>query len=90
MFLSTLWKMLSSILILKLTPHVHKLTGVHRCVFRRNKSTTDLIFCIHQILVEKQKYNGTERQLYKTSRKPMTHHHPSRLGYSWSVSVQNI
>jgi hypothetical protein len=37
------------------------ITGDHQCGFRRNKSTTDQIFCIRQILEE---YNGTVHQLF--------------------------
>jgi hypothetical protein len=36
----------------------------HQCRFRRNRSTTDQIFCIRQILEEKWKYNQTVHQLF--------------------------
>jgi hypothetical protein len=34
------------------------------CGFRRNRSTTDQIFCIHQILEKKWEYNETVHQLF--------------------------
>jgi len=34
----------------RLAPYAEKITGDHQCELRRNRSTTDHIFCIHQIL----------------------------------------
>jgi hypothetical protein len=39
--------------------------------FRCNGSTTDQIFCIHQIPDKKWEHNETVHQLLETSRKPM-------------------
>jgi hypothetical protein len=36
----------------------------HRCCFQRNRSTTDQILYIHQILEKKWEYNGTVHQLF--------------------------
>jgi hypothetical protein len=36
----------------------------HQCGFRRNRSTTDQIFYIRQILEKKLEYNGTVHQLF--------------------------
>jgi hypothetical protein len=36
----------------------------HQCGFRRNRSTTDQIFYIRQILEKKWEYNGTMHQLF--------------------------
>jgi len=36
----------------------------HQCGFRRNRSTTDYILCIHQILEKKWQYNEAVNQLY--------------------------
>jgi hypothetical protein len=44
--LSTAYKILSNILLAKLTPYVKEITGYHQCGFRRNRSTTDQIFYI--------------------------------------------
>jgi hypothetical protein len=43
---------------------VSEITGDHRFGFRRNKSTTDQIFYIQQILEKKWEYNGTVHQLF--------------------------
>jgi hypothetical protein len=51
--LSTSYKILSNILLSGLTPYVDEIIGDHQCRFRRNRSTTDQIFCIRQILEKK-------------------------------------
>jgi hypothetical protein len=38
--------------------------GDHQCWFRHNRSTTDQIFCILQILEKKWEYNETVHQLF--------------------------
>jgi hypothetical protein len=48
--LSTAYKILSNILLARLTPYVNEIIGDHQCGFRRNRSTTDQIFYIRQIL----------------------------------------
>jgi hypothetical protein len=48
--LSTSYKILSNILPSNLSPHIDKSIGVHQCEFQHNRSTTDQIFCIRQIL----------------------------------------
>jgi hypothetical protein len=67
--LSTSYKILSNILLCRLTPYVDKIIGDHHCGFRRNQSTTDQIFRIHQILEKKWEYNGTVHQLFIDFRK---------------------
>jgi hypothetical protein len=44
---------LSSILLSRLSPYIEEIIGDHQCGFQRNRSTTDQIFCIHQILEKK-------------------------------------
>jgi hypothetical protein len=61
--LSTAYKILSNILPARLTLHVNEIIGDHQCGFRRNRSTTDQIFYIRQILEKKWEYNGTVQQL---------------------------
>jgi hypothetical protein len=61
--LSTSYKILSNILLSRLTPYVDKIIGDHQCGFRCNWSTTDQIFCICQILEKKWEYNGTVHKL---------------------------
>jgi hypothetical protein len=53
LLLSTTCKILSNILLSRLTPYAGEIIGDHQCGFRRNSSTTDHIFCIHQILEKK-------------------------------------
>jgi hypothetical protein len=56
--------MLSNILLSKLVPYIDEIVGDHQCGFRRNRSTTDQIFCIRQILEKKWEYNETVHQLF--------------------------
>jgi hypothetical protein len=62
--LLTAHKILSNILLARLTPFVNEVTGDHQCGFRRNRSTTDQIFYIRQILEKKWEYNGMVHQLF--------------------------
>jgi hypothetical protein len=55
--LSTTYKILSNILLSRLTPHAEESIGEHQNGFRRNRSTTDPIFCIRQILEKKWEYH---------------------------------
>jgi hypothetical protein len=57
--LSTSYQILSNAFLSRLSPYVYEIIGVHQCEFRQNKSTTDQIFCIRQILEKKWKYNET-------------------------------
>jgi hypothetical protein len=51
--LSTSYKILANILLSRLVPYIDEIIGDHQCGFRRNRSTTGQIFCIHQILEKK-------------------------------------
>jgi hypothetical protein len=51
--LSTAYKILSNILLAKLTPYVNEIIRDHQCDFRRNRSTMDLIFYIRHVLEKK-------------------------------------
>jgi hypothetical protein len=62
--LSTSYKILSNILLSRLSPYIDEIIGDDQCGFRRNGSTTDQIFCIHQILEKKWEYNETVHQLF--------------------------
>jgi hypothetical protein len=62
--LSTSYNILSNILLSRLGPYIDEIIGDHQYGFRRNRSTTDQIFCIRQIREKKWEYN-------ETSRKPM-------------------
>jgi hypothetical protein len=61
--LSTSYKILSNILS-RLSPYIDEIIGDHQCGFRHNRSTTDQIFCIRQILEKKWEYNETVHQLF--------------------------
>jgi hypothetical protein len=62
--LSTSYKILSNILLSRLIPYADEIIGDHQCGFRHNRSTTDQIFYIRQILEKKWEYNGTVHQLF--------------------------
>jgi hypothetical protein len=62
--LSTSYNILSDSLISRLSPFTMKLFGDHQCRFQHNRSTTDQIFCIHQILEKKWEYNETVHKLF--------------------------
>jgi hypothetical protein len=55
--LSTTYKILSKILLSRLTPYAEEIIRDHQCGFRRNRSITDHLFCIRQILEKKWQYN---------------------------------
>jgi hypothetical protein len=62
--LSTSYKMLSNILLSRFSPYIDVIIGNHQCGVSHNRSTTDQIFCIHQIWEKKWKYNETVHQLF--------------------------
>jgi len=62
--LPTTYKSLSNILLSRLIPYAEEVIGDHQCGFRRNRSTTDHIFCIRQILEKKWEYNEAVRQVF--------------------------
>jgi sorting nexin-29 len=62
--LSTTYKILSNILLSRLTPYAEEIIGDHQCGFQQNMSTTDHIFCIRQILEKKWEYNEVVYQLF--------------------------
>ena len=51
--LSTTYKILSNILLSSLTPYAEEIIGDHQCGFRRNRSATDHVVCIRQIIEKK-------------------------------------
>jgi len=62
--LPTMYKVLSNILLSRLIPYAEEVTGDHQCGFRCNRSTTDCIFCIRQILEKKWEYNEAVHQQF--------------------------
>jgi hypothetical protein len=67
--LSTSYKILSNILLSWFTPYVDEIIGDHQCGFKRNRPTTDHIFCTRQILEKKWEYSGTVHQLFLNFKK---------------------
>jgi hypothetical protein len=57
--------MLTKILLARLTPYVNEIIGDNQCGFGHNRSTTDHILYIRQILEKKWEYNGTVHQLFR-------------------------
>ena len=47
-----------------LTPYSEEINGDYQCGFRRNRSTTDHIFCVHQLLENKWECNEVVYQLF--------------------------
>jgi len=62
--LPTMYKILSNILLSRLTPYAEEIIGDHQCGFRRSRSTNDHLFCVHQILEKKWEYNEAVHQLF--------------------------
>jgi hypothetical protein len=67
--LSTSYNILSNILLSWLSPYIDELIGDHQCGFWHNRSTTDQIFCICEILEKKWEYNETVHQLFVDCKK---------------------
>ena len=51
-------------LLSRLTPYSEEIIEDHQCGFWRNRSTTDRIICIRQILENKWEYNEAVHQLF--------------------------
>jgi hypothetical protein len=51
------------------SPYVDEIVGDHQCEFWCNRSTTDQIFCIRQILERKWEYNEIVRHLFMNFKK---------------------
>ena len=62
--LPTTYKILSNILLSRLTPYAEESIGDHQCGFRRNRSTTDHILCIRQIPEKKWEYSEAVHRLF--------------------------
>jgi hypothetical protein len=61
--LFTSYRIIFSIFHSRLTPYIEEVTGDHMCGFQSNRSTTDQIFYIRQILEKKWEYNESVHQL---------------------------
>ena len=61
--LLTTYIILSNILLSRLTAYAEEIIGDHQCGFQCNRSATDHIVCICQILKKKWEYNEAVHQL---------------------------
>jgi hypothetical protein len=59
-----MYKNLSYILLSRVIPYAEEIMGDHQCGFRRNRSTTDHMLCIRQIVKKKWEYNEAVHQLF--------------------------
>jgi hypothetical protein len=55
---------LSNILLSRLIPYAEEIIGGHQSGFRRNRSTTDHIYCVRQILEKKWEYNEAVHRVF--------------------------
>ena len=62
--MSTPYKILSNILLSRMTPYANEIIGEYQCGFRRNRSTVDHIFSIWLIFEKKWEYNKDVCQLF--------------------------
>ena len=62
--LPTTHKTSSNILLSRLTPYAEEIIVDHQRGFRRNRSTTEHIFCIRQIRDKQWEYNEAVLQLF--------------------------
>ena len=62
--LPTTYRILSNILLSRLSSYTEEIIADHQCGFRRNRSTTDHMFCIRQILEKKWEFNEAVHQLF--------------------------
>jgi hypothetical protein len=59
-----MYKILSNILFSRSTPYAEQIIGDHQSGLRRNRSTTDHILSIRQILEKKWEYTEAVHQLF--------------------------
>jgi hypothetical protein len=62
--LPTCYKILSNVLLSRLTLYADEIIGDHQCGFRRNRSTVDQIFTVSQILEKKYEFNQSVHMMF--------------------------
>jgi hypothetical protein len=67
--LQNTYKVLSNFLPSRLNIHAEIIIEFHRCGNRRDNSTTDIIFCVLQLLEKKWEYNEALHQPYMDLKK---------------------
>ena len=65
-FLPTTYKILSKILLSRLTPYAEEIIWDHQCGYGQTRATTDHIFCIPQVL-KKRGGGGIQRKQWVSS-----------------------
>ena len=90
------YKILFNILLSRFTPYAEEIIGDRQRGFRRNRSTTDHMFCIRQILEKKWEYKETVLQLfinlkkaYDMVRREVLHNIRIEIGYPHETTVTN-
>jgi hypothetical protein len=63
---STSYKILTNILLSRLSSYMDGILWGHQCGFRRNRSTTDQIFYFRQMLEKKLEYHETVHRLQES------------------------
>jgi hypothetical protein len=86
--LSTSYNILSNILLSSLSPYIDEIIRDHQCGFQRNRSTTDKIFCIRQILEKKWEYNETVHQLFVDFKKAYEGYESVRREVLYKILIQ--
>jgi len=81
------YRILSNILLSRITPYAEEIVGDRECGFQRNRPTTHHIFCIHQILEKNWDYNKAVHQLfvdikkaYDSVKRQVLHNIPIQFG----------
>jgi len=84
--LPTTYKILSNILLSRLTPYAEEIIGDHQCGFRHNRSTANHIFCNRQILDKEWEYNKAVHQLLTDLKKALD---SVRIRYFTQISIHH-
>jgi hypothetical protein len=61
--LSTTYKILSNVLLERLTPYTEEITGDNKCGFQHSRSTIYQVLCVRQILENKWEYIAAVHRL---------------------------
>ena len=92
-FFSTTYKILSNILLRQLTSYAEEITGDSQRGFRRNRPTTDHIFCTRQLPEKKWEYKEIVHQLfidfkkaYDSIRREILYNIPIEFGISMKLA----
>jgi hypothetical protein len=85
--LSTSYTMLSNIFISRISPSIDEIIGDPLSCFRRNRTTTEQIFCFRQILEKKWEHRETVNQLFTDIKKA---YDSVRREVKWDTSASRL